>query len=165
MNVLTLIAILAAVAAVASAICAYAVVKRMGKQMEQFSAHELTRFSNEHNWNLYLQRSTLPPALPAWRNLSDKGWAWRVLHLNHLNLLQVAYTDHKRGLLGQKESDGWILMAKFWFSHLRSESSDVDIDEGRKTLRQVLKPEEGYSEEFRDWLRQNQIIPPNLFFD
>ncbi len=165
MDPLAIIAIVAVLAAVASAIYAGMAVKRMRWQMEQFTAHELTRLSNEHNWNLYVHHHQLPPALPAWRGLSDKGWAWRILHLNHLNLLALAYKDHERGLLRLDEFEGWIRMAKFWFSDLWSESPDVDIKEGREILRHLLKPEEGYSNEFRQWLLKSKIIPPDLFSD
>lgn len=161
----TIITIVAVLAAVASAIYAVRTVSMMKRQMQQFTAHELTRFSNEHNWNLYVRHGELPPALPCWRGLSDKGWAWRILHLNHLNLIALAYIDHQRDLLSTKEFEGWTRMAKFWFSDFWSETRDADIREGCETLRQLLKPEEGYSNEFRQYLLNSEIIPQDLFSD
>lgn len=157
------IPVVLALAAVASAIYAYRIVKRMKNQMEQFTDHELTRQYNEHNWNLYVHREGMPPALPPWRQLSDKGWAWRALHFNHLNLLKLAYSDHQRGLLNKKEFEARTQMAKFWFSDFWSKNPDDEIKEGRETLRQVLKAEEGYPNEFREWLRKKGIIPSDLF--
>lgn len=133
--------------------------------MLQFTSHDLKRLSNEQNWNIYLNRKELPPILPSWKGLSDKAWAWRALHFNHLNLLETAYKDHKLGLLSKEELEDWKRMAKFWFSNLTSENQEDDIKEGREMLRQVLRPEEGYSNEFRQWLCENQIIQEDLFSD
>jgi hypothetical protein len=154
-----------ALAALASAYFAYKTNKKMKMNMEQFTSHDLKRLFNEQNWNLYLHHKELPPILPSWRGLSDKAWAWRVLHLNHLNLLETAYKDHKLGLIGEEDLNDWKKRAKYWFSHLYSESDDADIREGSKMLKQVLQPEEGYSKEFRQWLRENRIIQQNLFSD
>jgi hypothetical protein len=126
---------------------------------KQSSTQELTRLSNEHNWNLYLHHSRLPPALPSWAGLTEKGWTWRVLHFNHLNILRLVYENYERGALTKEGLESWKRSATFWFSHLKSD----DQREGREILRQVLKPEEGYPYEFRRWLCDQDIIPRDLF--
>ncbi|HXV97186.1 MAG TPA: hypothetical protein VEC93_02100, partial [Anaerolineae bacterium] len=68
-------------------------VKKIQAQLEQISASTLTNLSNQNNWELFDRHERLPSALPSWVGLSDRGWAWRVLHLNHLNLLKLAYYD------------------------------------------------------------------------
>ena len=87
MNYTTLISVASALAAIISAIYAAARVQAVTKQLQQVSSFNLTTLSNQHNWHLLDQRKILPPALPTWAGLTDDGWTWRTLHLNHLNLL------------------------------------------------------------------------------
>ena len=82
-----------------------------------------------------------------------------MLHFNHPNILRFAYENYKRGALTKEELEGWKTSATFWFSHLKSD----DQREGRETLRQVLKPEEGYPHEFLRWLGDQVIIPLDFF--
>lgn len=157
-----LISVVAVLAAIASAIYAGA---RVREQLQQTSSFNLTTLSNQHNWNLLDRHKNLPPALPSWKGLTEKGWAWRVLHLNQLNLLKYAYYEHKRKLLSEEEFEFWVMKAKFWFRDLWSDSSDVELREGRERLRELLRPEEGYETEFRHWMVKRQIIPSDLVSD
>lgn len=154
--------LISALAAVIAAGYAAVTVRAMNRQMRQLTDQQFTQLSNQHNWNLYDHRGELPPAIPAWRGLSDKGWAWRTLHLNHLNLLWLAYKDYKRGFMDSDELQGWARKAKYWFSDLSAESPVDDNKEGRETLRQLLEHKEGYSADFREWLRDNEIVPPDI---
>ena len=165
MDLPSVISIVAAIAAIGSMVYARAQAAKLKSQLEQVSAHNLTNLSNQQNWELFDRRKHLPPALPSWRDLSDEGWAWRVLHLNHLNLLQLARQDHKRGLLSEQELEGWVLKARYWFRNLWADNPDSEIQQGRDVLRQVLRPEEGYPKEFRKWLIDARIIPPDLIAD
>lgn len=165
MDLKVLISVASALAAIASAIYAGARVRAVTKQLQQTSSFNLTTLSNQHNWNLLDRHKNLPPALPSWKGLTEKGWAWRVLHLNHLNLLKYAYSDHKRKLVSEEEFQFWVMMAKFWFRDLRSDSSDPELREGRERLRELLRPEEGYETEFRHWMVRRQIIPSDLVSD
>ena len=135
-------------------------------QLEQTSAQILTTASNDHNWRLFEHRDKLPAFLPSWSVLNtDKKWAWRVLHLNHLNLLQLACQEYKRGLISEAEMISWRDKAKFWYRNVWEPTPDTDTTEGRDILRQVLRPEEGFPKEFRDWMVRENIIPPNFMPD
>jgi hypothetical protein len=140
-------------------------VGKVKVQLEQTSAHSLTSISNQMNWDLFDRHEHMPPALPSWIGLSDSEWAWRVLHLNHLNLLQLARHDYMHKLMSKSEFDGWQSKASYWFQNLRVENPSSEIQSGRKTLQQVLRSEEGYPKEFRQWLVESQIIPSDLVSD
>ena len=161
-----IISVVATLAAIGSAIYARERVKKIRSQLEQTSIHNLTDLSNRLNWDLFDRRKYLPPALPSWVGLNDSRWAWRVLHLNHLNLLQLAYQDRSKGLIREEEfKEGWVLKARFWFRNLWTESPTPEIQDGREVLRQVLRPEEGYPKDFRQWLVDERVIPPDLLSD
>jgi hypothetical protein len=155
----------AMLAAISSAIYAREKVKKIKSQLQQTSIHHLTDLSNRSNWDLFDRREHLPPALPSWIGLSDSQWAWRVLHLNHLNLLQLAYQDRNKGLTSQQEFESWVLKARFWFRNLWAEIPTPEFQDGREVLRQILRPEEGYPKEFRQWLVDENVIPPDLVSD
>ena len=82
------------------------------------------------------------PFLEPWEGLSKEGMMWRVLILNHLNLLHVAYKLPKT--LKKHEHKQLVDMGKFWFRNLNSEKEDAQLELGRKILKQVLKEEEGW---------------------
>ena len=107
------VTVLATLAAIASAIYAGVQVGKVKAQLEQTSAHSLTSISNQTNWDIFDRREQMPPALPSWIGLSDHEWAWRVLHLNHLNLLQLARNDYMHGLMSKSEFDGWQSKARY----------------------------------------------------
>jgi hypothetical protein len=171
--------VVAAFAAAAAAFYAARQVKALGVQLEQTQAQlELTeaqvkqsrasnhtQLANQHNWNQFDRHEHLPPLLPSWAGLTDRGWAWRVLLFNHLNMVLLAYEDHKRGILDDDELKDWILKARYWFRSLWAESPDPEIREGYEIFRQILRPEEGYSEEFRNWLVRSKIVSPAIVSD
>ncbi len=135
-------------------------------QVEQSSEHSLMAASNEQNWKLFEHWAELPAFLPAWSELkTEKQWAWRVLHFNHLNLLWLAHQEHKRGLLGKDEMKSWRDKAKHWYQRFWESNPSQDTVEGGEILKQVLRPEEGFSKEFRDWLVKETIVPPNFIPD
>jgi hypothetical protein len=138
------------------------------KQFRQTNDHILITLSNQHNWNLFEHREDVPGLLPSWAQLSDtnKGWGWRILLLNHLNLLHLAYQEHSRNLMDRRDFEDWKSKARYWFQSLVAESPDPEISEGRKVLRQLLSREEAaYSDEFREWLVEAKIIPVDLLSD
>jgi len=138
-------------------------VRGIRSQLERTGAHNRTGLSSQHNWALFEHHEKLPEALPSWVGLEATGWAWRVLHLNHLNLLLLAYEDRKAGLMPDDQDwEEWKRKANFWFQRLRTDSEDREIHEGRETLKQLLRPEEGYSKEFCQWLVEADIIPRDL---
>lgn len=142
-----------------------AVVTQTKQTAEQNARHALTTLANEHNWRLFDRRRELPPALPAWSELTDSGWAWRVLHFNHLNELKQAYEDHRSGSLSDYEMTAWTLMARNWFGHIQPGSQSEQIREGCEILKQVLRREEGFQDDFRRWLVSSDIISMNLIAD
>ena len=164
-DVSLVVSIVGALAAIGSAIYARMQVSKVKAQLEQTSAYSLTSLSNQMNWDLFDRREHLPAALPSWIGLSDKEWAWRVLHLNHLNLLQLARQDCTNGLTSKSEFEGWLLKARYWFQSLWGKNPNPEIQKGRETLKQILRPEEGYPKEFRQWLVESQVIPPELASD
>jgi len=156
-------AVVSALVAIYSASKGRAIYKATVDKLKQDSDQYLIMLFNQHNWTLFGLRKELPPALPSWRDLSEKAWAWRVLHLNHLNLLQLIYWQKEKNVIADEEFRTWVRMSKFWFTHLRESDRDEDIREGCKAMRQILKPEEGYSFKFRYWLFVEEIIPSTLF--
>jgi hypothetical protein len=133
-------------------------VTRIDTQLRQMSAQKLTEFSRQENWVLFSNHDKLPVFLRSWQGLGESGWAWRVLLLNHLNLLRLAFKDFNRGSIDKEEFEAWIEKGKFWFERLRNDD-DPEISEGRDVLKQLMKPEEGYSKKFCDWLKTEGIIP------
>lgn len=131
-------------------------------EVRHTSAFDMINLSNQHNWYLLDHNDDMPNALPHWIGLTKKGWAWRILHLNHLNLLTLARDDYKNGLIDDAGFDGWIQKGRFWFRNLSESTSD--FEEGRQRMKELMQPEEGYSKEFREWLVNSQIIPKELVF-
>mgnify|MGYP007070617904 CR=1 FL=1 len=67
--------------------------------------------------------------------------------------------------MNARDLDGWILKARYWFRNLWLENPDPVFREGREALRQLMRPEEGYVKEFRQWLVDSNIIPSDLISD
>ncbi len=142
--------------------------KALRKQLEHTSEATLTSLSNQHNWVSLEHWEDMPPALPSWFELKSKSdWAWRVLHFNHLNLLKLFWRDStERRLATESEIAAWVKKGKFYFQSFRSDDENFqrpEIQRGLETLRQVLRPEEGYPKEFIRWLRERGILPETLF--
>lgn len=125
-------------------------------QLQHASAFDLISLSNKQNWYLLDAHNKLPAALPHWIGLTDTGWAWRILHLNHLNLLKLAYDDYQNGLIDNSRFDGWVKKGRFWFRNLSNR------EEGRQRMKELMQPEEGHPREFCDWLVQSEIVPKDL---
>ena len=155
----TIAQILSALATLGAVVYAAMQVKSFQKQLRQIDTHNLMAFSNQHNWNLldHQLKEPLPPALPSWKGLNRSGWAWRVLHLDHLNLLFLAYQDRRIGVMDKADLEGWVLKAKYWFGHLQPDSSDQEIRQGYEVLKQILN-EAVYPEYFCKWLVKKKII-------
>jgi len=151
-EITTVVGFMSVLAAAAAAFYAAKAVNEMKKQMKQLADQHLTQLSNEHNWDLYERHQKLPPALPVWRDLDETGWAWRVLHLSHLNLFWLAYKDYKRGLMDSADFESWKQKATYWFSGLAAADTDIDISKGRETLRHLIEHEEAFSPSFCRWL-------------
>jgi hypothetical protein len=154
-----------AVATIATTVATFYAAKQVRAtrvQLEQANEYSLTSLSNQQNWDQFDRHDDLPAALPSWVGLDNVGWAWRVLHLNHLNLLHLAYQACRRGVMSKRDLEGWVLKAQYKFRHFWSESPDEDTRRGREILRQLLRPEEGYTEEFRQWLVESRIVSPDL---
>lgn len=132
----------------------------MAKAAVSTANHVSANLSNQQNWELLGRWKSLPPAFPAWRQLTDeRQWTWRVLHLNHLNLLLLVYQDHEKRLTTKSDFHAWKRKGQYWFGHLGQQGADPD---GRSTLEQLLNPEEGYPSKFRQWLF-DEIVPKDLF--
>ncbi len=143
-------------------------LKDLKRQLKQTTNHIITSLSIEHNWQLFEQRGSLPALLKSWTDLSEenKGWAWRILLLNHLNLLYVAYQDHKNKTINDEELRYWKSRAKYWFAKLSSEEQNPEINEGRKILKQLLSREEAiFTDDFRTWLGETSIVPAYFILD
>jgi hypothetical protein len=141
-------------------------LKALLAQLNQTSSIYLTSLSNQHNWDLLDKHEHLPPALPSWVGISYTQRAWRVLHLNHLNLIKLAFDNYNADTTKKEELGTWILKARYWFQHLKPDDQETDIQEGYKMLKQVLSSEEScYSREFCKWLVESRIIPADLLED
>ena len=137
----------------------------MRTQVEHSKANDMAQLSNQHNWNQLDRFDRLPPFLPSWIGLSERGMAWRVLFFNHLNMIKVVFVDHQSKFVNKEELGSWIWMARYWFQNFWEESPNPEINERRQILSQVLRPEEGYSKEFRVWLVESKIIRHSLVTD
>lgn len=144
--------------------CGYTIVqiRQIKTQLKQSSAHSQASLSNQENWSQFDRHERLPPAIPSWKELTDSGWAWRVIHLNHLNLLKLAHKEFFMSLMDKDEFDGWIQKAKYRFRDFWCDNSSDEVREGREILRQLLIPEEGFSREFTKWLVDEKILPPKF---
>jgi hypothetical protein len=127
-------------------------------QLKQTSSHNFTGLSNKQNWKLFerYKAHDLAPMLPAWEGLNKTGWSWRILILNHLNLLFEVHQDYKNHIMEKSDYQAWVLKGQYWFQNLRSENSKYQ--QGREILKKILKPEEGFTEEFINWLICERII-------
>lgn len=140
----------------------YQMLKGLAAQTKSASQHSLAALSNEHNWRLLTFQGnsvpTLPCALPSWENLDAEDWKWRVLHLNHLNLFKIIWSDQEDGIFSNPQViKDWMDKGTYIFSTC-TRSKDPNI-KGRKQLQQLLRKEEGFPDEFYDWLVKNCIIP------
>lgn len=138
-------------------------------QLKSTSRHTLAGLSNEHNWRLLTFRDddnrppTLPTALPSWRGLGVEEWRWRVLHLEHLNSIRLVWEDLQDGIFSEGEIEEWVAKAKFIFQDMRSNTAEFQT--GREQLRQIMRREEGYSDSFRAWLLDKDILSDDLVPD
>lgn len=130
-------------------------------QLKQSNYIGLAQISNEDNWSLYEHYEDLPPSVK--KRYTKQRYMWRVLHLTHLNLLEVAYEGKKRGALKAEELKQWKQKSKAWFKDLESKSVDNDINDGIETLKEIIKVGDAYSDEFRKWLKEEGIITENYF--
>lgn len=143
--------------------------KKLTAQVKSVSRHNLAALSNEHNWRLLTFRDdvnrppTLPIALPSWRGLQAEQWRWRVLHLEHLNLIRLAWEDWQTGVFTEHEIEDWVVKAKFIFQDMRSNVAEFQT--GREQLQQLMRRDEGYPDEFRDWLVKRCILSDDLVPD
>jgi hypothetical protein len=80
-------------------------------------------------------------------------------------MLNFVYEDLNRGIIGKKELKHWILMGKYWFQNIKTESTDSDFNLGHEILKKLMLPQEGYSDDFRKWLALNDIIDRDLVVD
>lgn len=121
--------------------------------------------ASRRNGTLYIGvTSSLPKRV--WEHKNDVTEGFTKRHGVHLLVWYELYdTMHKRKLLSKEEFEFWVMKAKFWFRALWSDSSDVELREGRERLRELLRPEEGYETEFRHWMVKRQIIPSDLVSD
>jgi hypothetical protein len=128
-------------------------------QLRVSSEQDLTAQSNQHNWDLWTHWDDLPPMLPAWHGLDRRGAGWRVLCLNHLNLLQLAWREHNDRSLNEADYQHWKVVARYWFRDLRPDAADPEIQQGFRTLASILGEEGAYGEDFCLWMVQEQIVP------
>ena len=89
--------------------------------------------------------------------------SWRVIHLEHLNLLWFGYRTYRQEVPKDGELHFWTIKARSWFRPYWSDSADSH--EGREVLRQLLRPEEGYPDDYRKWLVDNRIVSPDIVSD
>jgi len=113
----------------------YRMLSRLTAQVKSTSQHSLAALSNEHNWRLLTFQGdsvpTLPCALPSWENLDPEDWKWRVLHLNHLNLFKIVWSDQKDRIFpNMQEVNDWVDKGRFIFSTCTG--SDPKYAKGRR---------------------------------
>jgi hypothetical protein len=136
------------------------------RQLKQSNVIGLAQISNEHNWSLYGHYEDLPLSHPAKKQYTKQKYMWRVLHLNHLNLLEVAYEGEKRSIKGSivdsEKIKQWKQKFKKWFEILETKPMTNDINDGIEALKEIIKLKDEYSNGFRKWLRKG-IIPPKFF--
>ncbi len=134
-------------------------IHKLNCQLHQIAESNLVRAGIENNWKLYdhWKAGELPCFLPSWEGLSVEKFAWRVVLLNHLNLLKQAYDDLGERRVRRSTFDEWVTMGKYWFSGLRDPSTP-SRREGLSVL-EALLAEEIYPERFVDRLRHEGVLP------
>jgi hypothetical protein len=131
--------------------------KLLSSQIQQANDQMLTTISNQQNWAFFERHADIPPVLPSWKKLAGaQDWAWRVIHLNHLNYLQLVWHSSRRKLMNQSEVDSWILKGRYWFQNVWQDSPE--FHRGREILIDILGSEEGYPDEFRKWLVEKKVV-------
>jgi hypothetical protein len=93
----------------------------------------------EHNWKL-LEYKVDPglPGLPSWPE-NEEYWKWRIVHLDHLNLLHTQWIDYNSRAISQEEIRGWIGWARLFLEELQRDR-DRAIEELRKKEGPITRP-------------------------
>ena len=138
-------------------------LRQIRRQLDQNLHHRTVELSIEQNWRHLINEDCLPEDLPYWQNLSTQAKRWRVFLLNHLNLLYLVYEDHDKNLVDGEKLQDWKNKST-WILGDVCKAESPGLAEGRAVLQQLLTPEEGVgSRKFRRWLREESVVPPDLF--
>ena len=163
----TVVQIILAEVGVAYVLATLLMWKKLTAQVKSTSSHSLAVLSNEHDWRLLTFHDNdvpnLPIAVPSWRGLTAEQWRWRVLHLEHLNLIRLAWEDRQTGVFTEDEIEEWVVKARFIFQDMRS--NEAEFQTGREQLQQLMRRDEGYPDAFRDWLVERGILSADLVPD
>lgn len=143
-----------------SIVVAVAGFRKVNAQLQQMACWNMQRAVIDHNWHLLgiWDDTDFPAVLPSWETLTKRGFTWRVLLCNHLNLLQAAYDDdvargRKRGL-----SDHWVAMSGYWFKSMRA-AQQVGADHEGLGILYGLLDEGAYPAPFIEHLEQRGVLP------
>lgn len=79
---------------------------------------------------------------------------WRVLHLTHLNLLEIAFKAKNKGIMEKEDVEQWVKKYKTLFHFVKT---DPPESTGRKTLEDIKERNEEYSREFRKFLTDKKL--------
>jgi len=132
-------------------------------QLNQNVRHKAVELSIERNLQHLRESDHLPTDLAYWRGLSDEQKRWRVYLLNHLNLLYLVYEDYERELVDKEDLQSWKEKTTWILGAICKEESP-HLTEVRGVLQQLLRREEGVgSPKFRRWLKEERVVPPDLF--
>ena len=125
-------------------------------QLEHSNNIAFAQLSNEQNWKLYDEYDNLPSSHPIKNTYTAniEQMMWRVLHLSHLNLLEVAFKAKNKNIIGDEDFKQWVLKYKTLFRFVETDPPESD---GRKTLEDIKQQNEEYSKEFRDLLTEEKL--------
>lgn len=149
-NIITLIVSIVTLAVVVWGIC------EARNQLEHSNSIAFAQLSNGQNWKLYDEYDNLPSSHPIKKKYTENRhqMMWRVLHLNHLNLLEVAFKANNRNIIGDEEFRQWVDKYKELFRFVITDPPESD---GRKTLEDIKQRNEEYSKDYRELLKNKEL--------
>jgi hypothetical protein len=115
--------------------------------LRQAARASLDVVRTEHNWKLFEHEAN--PGLPGLPSMvgNKEYWKWRLVHLDHLNLLHTQWLDYNSGAIGDDEIEGWKSWAKLILEELQGDRKNA-IDKlrehdktltGEPTARQLME--------------------------
>ena len=91
------------------------------RSLRQAARASLDVVRTEHNWKLFEYKVDPGlPGLPSWAG-NEEYWKWRIVHLDHLNLLHTQWIYWRSGAIGDEEINGWIGWAELLLGELQND--------------------------------------------
>ena len=95
------------------------------KSLSQAARASMDGVMIEHNWKLF--ENETDPGLPGLPSMSTNKeyWRWRMVHLDHVNLLHTRWVDYKDGAITDEEIKGLIGWAQLLLEELQNDRQEA----------------------------------------